>query len=514
MPRFVMDIPETYQSVTRPVARSITDDLLDRLGVKQFNLNVVFTGPLNQSPTTGSTLQSQTANNNLMPADNRLTLELEENYSGDQTLTTAVQRPEHIPIFKDTSLGVYLRPVYQTIKNTIQLTYSASSRIEAENWLKAMRRRTNTGTVDHVHYVQYHYAIPNQLMNLLSHLHELRENESGYQESFAAWVKPRFTDRLTVIANQAGQNYSFAISETQVQVIGWYDFALEPPKPENQPAGHYEVKFSYTYQYDRPESMVANYPLIVHNQFISELYREDIKPHEIVDFKRHGPHSQSMFDLFRYGKDVAAPWLCEPGIPIPMMDDWILPYKVPGYQCLVRILTQLNPEDKGDLVALTDLGEWQIYPVAIPYLKYKPYTLTQAYDNIFNITVFRWDDLLDQSGIRVDENLNVRYNNALNLRDNHRFVLSLLTSPELLSYQGLTDLAKFGELANTYLTIINPAFTPLPLNPDGSVNLDKLIDAVKEIGRTDTWPVGGEGLPPYARPLFVNLSKIVVLRRP
>lgn len=37
---------------------------------------------------------------------------------------------------------------------------------------------------------------------------------------------------MTTVSNQAGKNIAFVIKEAQTNIIGYYDFSEEPPKPE------------------------------------------------------------------------------------------------------------------------------------------------------------------------------------------------------------------------------------------------------------------------------------------
>src|SRR5699024_7926036 len=106
-------------------------------------------------------------------------------------------------------------------------------------------------------------------MYVLSKIHEMREKQAGYGESFGVWLKNNFSNRFSVVTNSAGHGSQFVIREQQTNIIGYYEFGEQVERIEKEDgAGSYAVEFSYSFFYDRPENVVLEFPTVIHNQIV------------------------------------------------------------------------------------------------------------------------------------------------------------------------------------------------------------------------------------------------------
>ena len=156
-------------------------------------------------------------------------------------------------------------------KNTITVRYISNSKSEAQRWRASIRRRLMQKATTDIHSIQFYYPVPKHFMYFLSKIYRMRENIAGYDESFSTWLQDCFVPRMTIITDQAGNNPQWVIKERQGNIVGYYDSDEEPSEiSKDDDAGRYSAEFTYTFFYERPDTLVMEYPIVIHNQLIGE----------------------------------------------------------------------------------------------------------------------------------------------------------------------------------------------------------------------------------------------------
>lgn len=490
MPKVCLEVPEMVDNISRPVTMEIIRQVASHVGLPA-NTPIRYGGGTGTLPLPGSTLDDRGADNRL-PGDNNITIEANEEYVEENALSVGVLRPEHIVVFSDNALNVYLKPVYQRIKTEVNVKYSASDRTSANAWLQTMKRRMSQEFDEVVHRVNYHYPIPLPFIVILCEIHRLRELTAGYEEELGQWLRNCFSPKFTTITDQAGNNPLMVIRETQVAIQGWYDFNANPPKPEkDNESGPWSVSFTYTFHYDRPESMVMQYPLMIHNSVLDSRFRSDVKPAELDDVLSNPSLSLAALRDYTYEARMARAWMAYPGIPIPYFDDWMPKYETPGTQQLLRIMLQVDPDQPTDILNLGLLPGYSITPKALPYMRLYPGSLALPYESVFNISLHRKDAFMDCNSVVVTNDLDVRYSSPLNLREPYHLVVSLLYDINQLSIAARRRLCRFGEFAIEYLLTLDPTLKARGLLPmllaDGSIGYNELDRAIRYLNERQTF---------------------------
>ena len=247
MPSIVLEVPETYDSITRPVAVGMVRDLINRLDLPNDDDTIKFLGSAEKTLQTASALANKN-NNPSFPFTGEVRIELDEEYLEDGILTTAVQRRDNNAIFDDPRLLVHIRPVYTKTQATVSLRYRTPNRNFALRWRDTLRRKMTQGTQAMLHELIYHYSTPAVFHRILEEIHRLRENVAGYNEDFNTWLRNCYDERMTILSNLSGSRGLVSIPEKQIQVQGWLSFITEPPEPTKTQEGEtWEVGFDYTY---------------------------------------------------------------------------------------------------------------------------------------------------------------------------------------------------------------------------------------------------------------------------
>lgn len=458
MPRVAIEVPELEESITRPVAVQVIRQMADRIKLDP-NLPVRY---LNNSLSllVPGTAVDQPDLKNRLPGDQRITIEATEQYDENYALGVPVMRPDSVFVFSDKVLDIHLKPIYQRVVVTVDVKITGNDKTSVTTWLTRLKRKHAMGAAEQVHYVNYHYPIPLWMINALARMHDMREAVAGLGENFAEWLKRCFADKYSVVFNQAGNNPQFVIRETQTAVLGWFDFNANPPKADRESeAGTWTAGFTYTFCYDRVESLVMIYPLMIHNQILDNAYYNDVKPMEIEDIIAEAGLITTAYSNFTFQHRGANAFTAIEGIPVPPFDDW-LPHSVqPSTTNVLRLMLQTNPTSPKEIICLDNMGAYAFRPSALRYLRDVHQDLPHVYDAAFHIQLHRGYDPQPESWLMVTPDLNVYSLYDLYLTKPYHLTVNALNDLTKLSAAKLAVLARHGEFALMLLIALDPTLT-------------------------------------------------------
>ena len=473
MPKVCLETPEVSDAISRPVVMQVVRQMAARLAIPS-DISVRYLGGGVALAVPGSTLDDHGAGNRL-PPDQRITIECVEEYVEDNTLTTAVMRPEHTAVFADSPLGIYITPVYQRVQVVVSVTLTATDRTTADTWISTMRRRSTQGVGEMLHLVDYHYPLPFPYLVILTAIHNLREAQGGYNQTIGAWLQQCLTTRATSIYDQAGGNATLVVREQQVGVLGWYDWTVPSKSEKDSDSGSYSSSFTYTFSYDRVESSVMEYPLMVHNQLLDARFYAATKPYEIEDQPIRGGLSTMILRNWTYEARASYAWRCRPGIPIPQFDDW-LPDDNPQLLNLMRIMIARDPTNPHDILNLTELGVYSLHDETLDYMRQYPVGLVRAGESMFVVQLWDGRQLVNANQLIVGNNLSISTMYPLDVRRQYHLTLSILRDVRRLSKGAIQRLSKHGELAVTVMSLLDPYLVdarPVPANESSTTPIPR-----------------------------------------
>lgn len=483
MPVEAVPIIEVERTISRPIAMSVVRDLFSRWGYNGDQVKVIMFGSTESIPLNKSTLQDEGKVQRLFN-DDTVKIEVDENYVDYGAPYQPYKDIEMPYIFLDSALGIKVRPVVREVQCEISITLNAKSRVQADQIRRKMQAEMRAYSQYQEHIVQYHYQIRPEVVKILYRLWENRDKVSSYHDTFAEWFNKCIESRITMISNQGGKGQHLAMRETQVSLMGWYDFS-DPPKKEQEETGMiHAYTFTYKYTYMRPEHLVMEYPIAIHNQMIPDILIDKDKLPDASQF--YGYTGMTNADAYQLNYFHNEQYLISRlnGVKIPYYDDWQGYKPSRSFNLVLQALVQLDPDNRALIMKLDDMGSWRLSESALRYIKARGNRNFSPYRGIFYITLHIWDKVVDLSLMNIDNDLNITYSGGLSLRNNHHFVVSLLTDPSRLVDDGLTDLLKEGSLAQDYLEIILPGSkAKTTLNNDGSMSRDTWQKAVNLILR-------------------------------
>jgi hypothetical protein len=437
MPHLALEIPEVYDSVTRPVTLGLVRDLVDRLSLPKDTLTH-YQGAAETLAQTGSTLGAQNTKA-AFPYTGKVQVSVEETYLDTAILTTAITRYDNNYIFFDPALKVAMWPIYTKTEAVVNFKYRATSRTKALQWRDSLRRRMTQQQQSLLHEIIYHYSIPPVFHEILKEIWRKRESIAGYGEDFLTWIRNCYDFKMTVLSTLSGEQGLVTIPEKQIQVQGWFSFLTEPDAIEKSQEGEtWEVTFDYTIQYEKVTGMVLQYPIVVHSQLLDTKYLCTETPYNPYNEPHKPSKSGRLNELFSKTNYNTEPVFV--GVRLPTYDDW--KPKSDNYLTfpIFTSLIGVDPADPHQIVNFLDLGETALTQTVANFIFRERHTVLYYTKCVFHITFFKGERQLDPSNLILDADLNLRTTVPMDLREVYHVKLAILTELSLLSEEARTAL--------------------------------------------------------------------------
>lgn len=455
MPSVYLPVPESDLSIGRVAVLTVVRQLLEITNLNPKTM-VVYRGESVAIAQHGSTVDSQDRSSVLASTD-MVTVEAVESYTAYGLTATAIARAEVEPVFVDEFLDVMLRPIYSS--NNMEITFKFKSKSEnlAKRWRDDIRMRVSQMRDINLHKIEYHYSHPLEFMVILAEIHKLREETEGYGDKFEQYLFDNSTTRLTEIANLSGSLVNYAITESGLRVQGLFDFLPEGAPREitkGDEAGTWVTEFIYRFTYDKVVGMSFRYPIMVHNQLLPERFiPKPIDDHNQADLGfTHSGNSFNRLETQNLQNLKAESFV---DFAIPANDQFLPNNMFPSMKGVISALCSIDPTDKKYLVDLHELGDVMIDKDVMEFFEKVEWKyLTVPLQSIFNVSIFRHSYLANDRDFFVNNKLQVRSKDELNLRKNHRVILSLCTDIELLPVAALKRMKMFPKAAAKILKAI------------------------------------------------------------
>lgn len=455
MPRVATPILSTYDSIVRPVAIATARRICELLSLPN-NITMIMPGPGEEAPMTGSTIGYQ-GEDSRFDSDDQITIEVTEETTDERVLSTPVYQVEHIPFFLDTALKIKMKPVYSPSELILQFTYRASNRIKASQFRADALLRSNQGRTENLHNIDYHYPVPVEYLQLLKHIHVLRETQAGYGETFDHWMKEHLTERATNLTNVVGKEHLLVIAEKQIRPIGYFDFSSQPaPEEREKETGPYVVKFEYRLLYDKVIGAVAEYPLVVHNQLIDDRWFGQRRASgDVLNPENYA----AVAGYSRYAMDhIVKLNRCCPkkeGLSIPEFDEWQPSLTHPTTYTLANVMLQVDPDNPYAVLNLeNDLGDFKFADALIPFLKGEASYLNRFAQSVIYLSLYRDDKPVADGSLLVDRDLNVQSNFPLELRDRYHMRIAVVTDLNFINQGALERFRYSGQACLNILSAL------------------------------------------------------------
>lgn len=441
MPLCAIEIQEVYRSVTRPVCYDVTRFLMAKWGMDLNDVRINYVGDTEALVATNSALQKEQRPNRI-DTDKTITISIDEDYAPLGTPYVPLLRDDQPLVFCDDALKIYFYPTYKRYKVSISIEARFGDRVSAQIWRRDVSNKLTTYDESDQYNVSYTVNIPDVVIMALKEFHAMRERIEPLDETFGKWLDRCLDERYTASTNNSGDRSVFQITETQVGIIGYYEFGADdiPPIESNNAGTSFTASFTYSFYYLRPENISFGYPMVIHNQMIPDKYIVKEGAYRIEDYLKIASKTDKNLQFFRYSAGRAPSEIISKGIPVPYYDDWMLFRELPNMQQVFRLLTVVDVNDPTLILNLKELGDWSFGPQVIKYMQEHRADLQKVNQALLFLNFYEWDKMIGQNNLVVDEHLNVRTLKPMSRKEIYHLTISVSTRPCSIhrkAYQGI-----------------------------------------------------------------------------
>lgn len=435
MPKIQWPITDTDQTVTRPVVIGIVEDIKQYTEMPE-GMPILFPGPDGKTYQPGSSLNKDDLSNQVRgQMYNQLAIEVDEQYEHDAYLTTPVEHPEHLFVFRDDYLDTYIKPAYSSMDVSINIRFRAQDRTTAERWRAQLKMKIGRGKLVNLHTITYSYFIPPAMLAILQEIHRLRENVAPYGQDWNTYFTSTVSPKATMVTDQAGKNQAWVMAESQMRIQGYWDLdgAVEKGGRGDDGGETWVITAAYKFRYHKPEVCWMRYPLMIHNQLLDQKYRPECGPYEIEKQQRVYQWSTGGYSYFEKGR-IAMEFQKRDGIELPTFDEWYPNEVWPWTKRLVSVMLYIdttNPRLISNLT--TDVAPYTIEPEVLAFLKSEAPYMTTPMASLISLTLYQGSTLMDPSSITVDSDLNVMTTFDPDLRQTYHIRLAFYTNLAILT---------------------------------------------------------------------------------
>lgn len=479
----VYELPETYASITRPVALEIARQVRDKLNIVNKDVRICFPGANGKLSTWNSANIEETFTTGL-PSSERLFFDIKEEYIEDDLLTMASKKQEMPPIFVDSKHNIHMYPVYSRTKVTISFTYRSADRWQAEQFRDNFRRKIAENREYMTFYARYHYPIPKSIVNALALLYKVRKVYDKEYEKFTQYLYGLGSKQFGIITNAAGKGDTLVHHDMQENIYGNFTdpTSMEVEKDDNGAA--WTVSFDFEYHYDKPISVGLRYPILINNNLVPpELYPE--KFFDIAKLRYHTTLTRALYDVVQ--QDMGFYWHMKGAcIRIPDFDDWSNHKQWWEYKALVSAMLIVDTDKPKEVCSLFEIGDWGLHPVLHDAFKRNHLYLTKKREFPFFISLYQNDDYLGEDALHVDKELTVTTRREMDVFKMYHIVISVVKDIKTLTPNAQRRFFSEPALVNAWIDILL-GFRPIDgypkVNENGTVNIEDFDRVLYRNGR-------------------------------
>lgn len=471
MATLVWELPETYASVTRPVAYEIIKQLRDELGILNKNIPIAFPGA-NGKTTTWNANNVDERDTTQFNGIEKLIAEIKEEYVEDDLITMSTRKVDNPPIFLDSDYGIGITPVYSRTKVTINFTYRARDRWQIESFRDLWRRKIAENREYMVFNARYKYPIPEDIEKGLYLLWRTREVNRKQYPTYQDYLFTLGSPHLTSLTNTAGKGDTLAMTECQENIYGNFSDPNSFEVEKDDIGAVWTCQFDFEYYYDKPISTVLHYPLLINNELIPPQLYPPVH-FDIAKLKAHSSITRENYTVI--SQDNGFRWHIRGAyIRIPEFDDWSNHLKRNDVIPLLSAMLIVDKDNPKEVCNLTDLGDWGLHPCLIDSFKKQHRYLSLRNEFPFHIAGYEYNSYLGDAALHTDEELNITTRYDMKLDRMYHMVITIVKDIRHLSPSAQRRFFNDPQLVYAWLDIILgcvPEMGYPKLNDDGSVNI-------------------------------------------
>lgn len=459
-----LPINSLEQSVTKPIIIQVLNHIYEEIFYSN-GTEMLFVDHTGTTHPIGSTLSNSGENSLRLDNSSKVIARSVERHNSDILFTNVVKPSELDVLWADQNLNMYLKPVRNRSDFEVSLTYKASTRQEALNFINQYHNKLIKGVSFVKLGVNYEYLVSNHIIAFMNEVHRVRESSHGYGESFIKYLTDNMLTTYEFKRNVNSKTTSLAIQEHLKGITVLVD--SEVPEISPIDVGGYEAALNLKFVLDKPTHLILEYPIFVHGNYLDGKYfnhqlNVNDKASTTLD-KATRPLFNTLTELYRRERSSV---LSESGYSYPPFDDIKLDNKRAQLIPIVKVQLAIDPDDPRLVLDLSkleaDLGI-TLHPELLYYMRSEPIAIFKYFESIINVSIYRDGVRLNPDKYYLDENMQVRSNYDMNIRGSYHVTVNILYPVHRLSERSVKALSKYGDLAIALMQFLDHSLTDADL---------------------------------------------------
>lgn len=444
------ELPETYASISRPVALDIMKQLMDNLKIEQ-KVPIYYPGA-NGKMTTWNANNIRESDSAQFTAREKIIMNVRETHIEDDLLTLVPKQNNHPPIFIDRDSKIKVFPVYSRVKAIVTLTYRTQDRWQAESFRDNWRRKIAENREYMTFSARYKYPIPKVVVNILNLLYLTRSKTKKDFNKFEDYVYHFGSKKLTELTNAAGKGGTLAMAEIQEYIFGNFTDPNPPEIEKDELGAVWTTQLEFEYQYDKPISITTHYPIMINNHLVHEV----LYPEVLFDIDRL---PMIMSDIRNYYDNIQYDMgymqaMRGPIIRIPAFDDWPNKFTHKETTKMVSVLLAIGEDTPRELFNLKDMGEYGLHPALHDGFSKNHFYLTKDREFPFYVQLYVDDVPAGDDRLECTTDLELVATADLDIYKTYHVVISVYRNLNLLTLEARKRFLNYPALVNAWLDIV------------------------------------------------------------
>lgn len=478
----LIDLENTENTISRRVAKTVTEDILRLTGME--NVEIVYNERRGAVNNPANSNNPEEAHLRLDTGD-RVYVEYTEQ-PNDERFSLLKTMREEPSIFRATDLGIYIAPV--CLKTIMEFRFEIRSKSydKLNKWMNRLRHNLTIRDVGNTHNVLYEYTIPEGVVAYIYDVHALTERVEGYNRSLKDFINTHFSKGLISRQNLSGSQKRLAMNVMKSGTLGFFtDVPTEIETDKDRTSS--SVTLSYRIEYDKAAFLGMEYQVYIHNQRIPQIYIDMFHTPatpKLDDYRGIPQIASLIYEVV--GKEKWRFVSIEDTFMDPA-DRWHPAYPTPNTSTMAILPLAVDLDDRHDVLDLHEISNDVSWDDLIEVMELLGDKLLNGNKSPILVELYAVSDKESNLELSIDGNIHVRSLSILNPRERH--YLRIAISNDLSKcFEGLTILQKYPSLLLRLLQTLDPRVTMDHLTVIGNgtyVTTDSLKDVISNLAGTN-----------------------------
>lgn len=330
--------------------------------------------------------------------------------------------PESEPFFHHKDSGCKLNTVYSDTDMVLKVMHKTKSAASANILNSNMRLLIASGGFMNIHSIDIGYVLPKVIKKIVNMTYEFTKDVDKLD--LDAYISKCFdseVSRVDLLNHLSGnaEKAELTIREEQANLKGRVVGKVKEEKPKKDD-GYYVTEFEYRVPFMRPLAIQSEYPMMIYNNYLDDLfYNSNTKERSDVKYLRGYESINKLLKRHNsFGLNPDGYYLT-----YPAYDEFTLDNTMKSYYPVITLINQVDGSDI--MFNIEDLGGLSFKKSVIEFLKSEHEYLGLSYMSLFYFALYK-DDVIDTSNrLVVDETLNIRPMNPLDIKSCYRVVIMI-----------------------------------------------------------------------------------------